>query len=147
MPEIRVEEVADAPVEKVYEIAKEIERAPEWMPDVESITVLSREGEVVTSRWEGRVEEFKRTLNWTEEDRWDDAQHKCAFRAIEGDWDVYEGEWEFIPEGEKTRMRMRLNFEFNVPLIGPLIKGLLKKLVEKNSRGMLQALAKRAAEE
>jgi len=146
MPEIQIEEPADAPADVVYAVAKEIERMAEWMPNIESITVISRQGEKVISQWVGRVEEFRRTIRWTEEDLWDDRQRKCTFRATAGDWDRYEGEWSFLPEGEKTRLRLRLNFEFNVPLIGPLIKGLLTKLVEKNSRQMLQALAARAAQ-
>jgi ribosome-associated toxin RatA of RatAB toxin-antitoxin module len=144
MPEIMVEEIADAPVEVVYAIAKEIECFPEWMSNVENITVLAKEGNRVTSKWLGRVEEFKRNIRWTEEDIWDDANHRCLFRAIEGDWETYEGEWSFIPEGDKTRLRLRLNFDINVPLIGALIKGLLTKLTEKNSRDMLKALAERA---
>ena len=140
MPEIIIEEIANAPVDVVYATAKDIERFPEWMPDMESITVVSREGNKVVSKWVGRVDEFKRFLRWTEEDLWDDDKKTCVFRTLEGDWDKYEGEWNFISEGDQTRMRMRLDFEFNVPLIGPLIKGLLAKLVEKNSRGMLQAL-------
>jgi ribosome-associated toxin RatA of RatAB toxin-antitoxin module len=111
---------------------------------VESITVLARDGASVTSKWVGRVEEFKRNIRWTEEDIWDDANHRCLFRATEGDWETYEGEWSFIPEGDKTRLRLRLNFDINVPLIGALIKGLLTKLTEKNSRDMLKALAARA---
>jgi ribosome-associated toxin RatA of RatAB toxin-antitoxin module len=144
MPEIMVEEIADAPVEVVYAIAKEIERFPEWMENVENITVLARDGNRVTSKWLGRVEEFKRNIRWTEEDIWDEANRRCHFRATEGDWETYEGEWSFIPEGDKTRLRLRLNFNINVPLIGALIKGLLTKLTEKNSRDMLKALAARA---
>jgi len=145
MPEIIIEEIANAPVDVVYATAKDIERFPDWMPDMESITVVSREGGKVVSKWVGRVEEFKRFLRWTEEDLWDDDKKTCVFRTLEGDWDKYEGEWSFISEGDKTRLKLRLEFEFNVPLIGALIKGLLKKLVEKNSRNMLQALAARAA--
>jgi len=146
MPEIFVEELVEAPVEKIYRIAQEIERFPEWMPNVKSVTILSRRGETVTGRWVARVEEFKRTIRWIQEDVWDDAQHKCTFRATEGDWDRYEGVWDFLPEEEKTRLQLRVNFEFNVPLIGPLVRGLLAKLVEKNSREMMQALARQAKE-
>jgi ribosome-associated toxin RatA of RatAB toxin-antitoxin module len=144
MPEITIEAFANAPLEKVYATAQSVERFPEWMPDVESVTVLSREGSKVTSRWVGVVQEFRRKLLWTEEDIWDDARHKCTFRALEGDWEKYQGDWEFISEGTGTRLKLRLDFEFNVPLIGALIKGVLKKLVEKNSRGMLEAIVKQS---
>ena len=146
MPEVNVEQVVNAPVEKVYAIAKDIERFPEWMANMQSITITSREGNKTISEWVGRVEEFKRNLKWTEEDIWDDEQHRCTFRALEGDWETYEGVWDFIPEGDQSRMKMKLNYEFNVPLIGALIKGLLLKLTTKNTQDMLAALAKRAEE-
>lgn len=147
MPEINVEQAVNAPVEKVFAIAKDIERFPEWMDNMESVKITSREGDTTVSEWVARIEEFKRMLRWTEEDIWNDATRRCTFRALEGDWDTYAGVWDFLPEGEGTRMRMQLNYEFNVPLIGALIKGLLLRLVTKNTQDMLAALAKRAEQE
>lgn len=144
MPDIHIQQNVNAPVEVVYATAKEIERFPEWMPDVESVEILSREGNRVTSRWVGKVQELRRTIKWTEEDVWDDAAHTCRFRTLEGDWDKYEGDWRFIPDGDGTRIELDLDFNVNVPLIGALIMGVVTKLMEKNSRGMLQALAEQS---
>jgi len=145
MPLIEVEKVVPAPLEAVYAVAKDIERFPEFMPSVNSVRITKRAGDTLVSDWEGYIEEFKRTLKWTEEDRWLDAEHRCEFHALSGDWDRYEGTWEFSAAGEgATRMRLVVDYDFNVPLIGALIKGLVARLVRKNSEEMLDGIARAA---
>jgi ribosome-associated toxin RatA of RatAB toxin-antitoxin module len=145
MPVIEVETIIKAPVERVYAAAKEIERFPEFMPNVQTVEVVEREGSRTVSRWVGRVEEFNRTIQWMECDEWDDGTRACTFKATEGDWDKYEGLWTFEEHPEGTRVYLKLDFDFNVPLIGPLIKGLLAKLVKANSQEMLEGLARLVA--
>lgn len=145
MPIIEVETIIKAPVERVYAAAKEIERFPEFMPNIQEVEIVEREGSSTVSRWVGRVEEFNRTIKWMERDEWDDGTRSCTFRATEGDWDKYEGLWTFEEHPEGTRVYVKLDFDFNVPLIGPLIKGLLAKLVKANSQEMLQGLARLVA--
>jgi len=145
MPVIEVETIIKAPVERVYAAAKEIERFPEFMPNVQTVEIVEREGSRTVSRWVARVEEFNRTIKWMESDEWDDGTRACTFKATEGDWDKYEGLWTFEEHPEGTRVYLKLDFDFNVPLIGPLIKGLLAKLVKANSQEMLQGLARLVA--
>jgi len=135
-----------APADLVYNVARDIEKFPEFLPDVESVVVTERDGARVLSEWVGVVREFRRTIRWTEEDLWDDAAHTCSFRAIAGDWDRYEGVWSFASEGQGTRVRLQLDHDFNVPLIGALIRGVLRKLVTKNCERMLEGLRTRVAQ-
>lgn len=135
-----------APPDAVYAVAKDVERFPEFLPDVESVKVVARDGGRVVSEWVGVVREFNRTLKWTEEDEWDDDARRCLFRATEGDWDRYQGDWTFEPDGAGTRVQLTLDFDFNVPLIGPLIRGVLAKLVKKNCDRMLEAIKARVEE-
>ena len=134
--------IAAAP-DAVYAVAKDVERFPEFLPDVESVKIVERDGARVISEWVGLVREFNRTLRWTEEDHWDDAARRCSFRATRGDWDRYEGEWTFDPDGDGAGVRLALDFEFNVPLIGPLIRRVLAKLVQNNCDRMLAGLKQR----
>jgi ribosome-associated toxin RatA of RatAB toxin-antitoxin module len=145
MPTVEAEKVITAPPERVYAAAKEIERFPEFMPNVKTVELVERAGPRVVSRWVAVVEEFKRTIKWTEQDEWDDAARACRFKATEGDWDKYEGLWTFEEHPQGTRVYLRLDFDFNVPLLGPLIQGLLKKLVQGNSEQMLEGLARLVA--
>ena len=145
MPIVEVETVIAAAPERVCAAAKEIERFPEFMPNVQTVEIVSRDGPRVVSRWVGRVEEFNRTIKWLEQDDWDDAARICTFRATEGEWDRYEGLWTFEDHPDGTRVYLRLDFDFNVPLIGPLIKGLLAKLVRGNCRETLEGLRRLVA--
>jgi ribosome-associated toxin RatA of RatAB toxin-antitoxin module len=143
MPNVESVVHVGAPPDRVYAVAKDVERFPEFLPDVESVTVLERDGSRVVSAWVGLVREFNRTIKWTEADDWDDAARRCEFRATEGDWDRYQGEWTFDAEDGGTRVRLALDFEMNVPLIGPLIRRVLAKLVRNNCDRMLEALKAR----
>lgn len=145
MPEMDLEQVVAAPLERVYAVARDIERFPEFMPSVSSVKI-TEQGSRQVSEWVGYIPEFKRYLKWTEEDFWDDEKHTCRFQAISGDWDRYEGVWEFESRGGQTLMRLHVGYDFNVPLIGALIQGVLAKLVRKSSEAMMAGIAQRAGE-
>jgi ribosome-associated toxin RatA of RatAB toxin-antitoxin module len=140
MDRVEAEILILADPDAVYAVAKDIERFPEFMPDVERVAVLERSGDRVVSDWVGVVREFNRKIAWVEEDRWDDGARRCDFAMVSGDWDKYQGAWTFDPAPEGTLVKLALDFELNVPLIGPLIKGLLVRLVRKNCQQMLEGL-------
>jgi len=138
MADVSATMIIRAPLDEVYRVAKDVERFPEFMPDVESIRVLERmDGRTVTE-WVGLVQ--GRKIRWVEEDRWDDAAHLCTFRQREGDFSKYEGTWRFeaVPGG--TRTTLDLAYEMDLPLAGALLSNLLKVLVRKNLESMLTAL-------
>lgn len=139
MPEVSSSIVIRAPLETVYAKAKRVEDFPQFMPDLQSVRVLERNGEVPTlTEWVGTVE--GRRIRWVEEDRWDDATHRCRFQQREGDFDRYEGTWEFTADGPVTRTTISVEFEFGIPLIGRLLSGLLRVKMRENIDGMLRAL-------
>jgi len=141
VPQITVSVVVDAPLETVYELAKEVERLPEFDENLESVRILEREGSRAVSEWVGIVREFRQTIKWTEEDVWDDARHTCRFRQTKGDFDRYEGTWTFVAGGDhSTQIDLLLEYEYNVPLIGPLIKNLLHKKTQQAADGIMAAI-------
>lgn len=147
MPDVHAEILIQAPPERVYAVAKDIERFSQFLPNVQQVIVREREGNRVVSEWHGLVPEFKRTLRWVEEDVWDDAALRCRFRCLSGDWDRYEGTWTFSPEGGQARVRLDISYDYNVPLIGPLIKQLLRKLVARNAEETLAGLKRQVGQE
>ena len=64
MPYVETSIAIAAPARVVYELAKEQERFPEFMPDVETVVVLERRPDRVLSRWKTLVEEAP--IEWTE---------------------------------------------------------------------------------
>lgn len=138
MAVVQASVVARAPLERVYALAKDVERFPDFVPDLESVAILERTPTGTTSEWVGIVQ--GRKIRWVEDDVWDDTRHVCTFRQRSGDFTRYEGEWRFeaVPDG--TRMSLQVDFELDIPLAGALLSNLVKVLVRKNCESMLEAL-------
>jgi len=130
--------IIKAPLPEVFRVAKDVERFPQFMPDVRSIRILERSGPRLTVEWVGVMQ--GRKIRWVEEEAWDDAAHRSAFRLVEGDFSKFEGTWTFeaVPEGTSTTLA--LDYEMELPLAGALLATLLKVLVRKNLESMLASL-------
>jgi ribosome-associated toxin RatA of RatAB toxin-antitoxin module len=137
--------VINGDIEKVYSLARDVERFPEFMSDVKSVKILeqSPDGARVVSEWVGIVKEFKTTLKWVEEDLWDHAARTCDFQLVRGDYKNYSGRWTFTPVDGGTRFDSVVEFEYDVPLIGPLIRNLITKKMKENVDSMLAAIKKK----
>lgn len=138
MATVTASTVIRAPLDQVYALAKDVERFPEFMPDLESVKILERRPAGTVSEWVGLVQ--GRKIRWVEDDEWDDAAHVCVFRQTTGDFSRYEGEWRFEATPEGTRTSLAVDFELDIPLAGPLLSNLVKMLMRKNCENMLAAL-------
>jgi coenzyme Q-binding protein COQ10 len=134
--------VVDAAARDVYELAKAQERFGEFMPDVESVTILERSPGRVVSRWKTLVEEAP--IEWIEEDLFDDAALRVDYRLIEGDLDTFEGSWTFIERDGATHVTLGVEYDFGVPTLAELIGPTLHRKVRENSEMMLAALKREA---
>ncbi len=131
-------------VHRIYEKAKDIEKLAQFLPDLEEVKILRREGNAVDSFWRGRFQ--GREVKWTERDLWDDTQKECRFFVLEGDFKRYEGVWRFREAGDRTRVELEIEYDLGLPLVGALISAFLRKKMEENAQAMLLAL-QRATEE
>jgi coenzyme Q-binding protein COQ10 len=136
----------NAPVDKVYATAQDVLKFPEYMSNVKSLEIIDRDGDRLITRWVGEVEDLRIKIRWTEEDIWDPVAKTCTFRQLDGDYKTMQGVWRFIDLGDgTTRFDSDLEVEYDVPLIGGLIKGLIAKKVKENLDETLAAI-KRASE-
>jgi coenzyme Q-binding protein COQ10 len=138
MPYVETSTIVAAPARVVYELAKDQERFPQYMPDVETVKVLERYDDRVISRWKTLVEEAP--IEWTEEDRFDDAALRIDYRLLEGDLDKFEGAWTFAERDGVTHVLLGVEYDFGVPTLAELIGPTLHKKVRENSEMMLAAL-------
>ena len=138
MPYVESTITIDAPPRAVYELAKEQERFPEFMPDVETVVVLERHADYIVTRWKTLVEDAP--IEWTEEDRFDDVAIRIDYKLIEGDLDTFEGAWTFVEAGGRTTVTLGVDYDFGVPTLAELIGPTLAKKVRENSEMMLAAL-------
>ena len=147
MPHIENHVAINAPLDKVYALARDAEAFPQFMPDVESVTVQERseDGNRVVADWVAVASDFKLKVRWTEEDIWEDAAHTCTFHQIRGDYTAYGGQWTFTPEGEGvTLFQSAFDYELDIPLIGPLLKAVVARLMHSNTQKILDAIKTRA---
>jgi len=135
----------NAPLELVWELAQDVAQLPDIMPDLDEVKVLEREVISDTSirtvtEWHGRIKKLNRKMEWVEEDVWDATQHTCLFHQLRGDFTEYNGEWRFREEDGATVADLTVNYSFEIPLLGAVVRQVLKKLVQENSDTMLQCL-------
>jgi ribosome-associated toxin RatA of RatAB toxin-antitoxin module len=151
MPRITAETVIAAPLDKVWMLAQNVEHFPDIIPDLISVKTLEREQTSpntlrTVTEWMGRIKQFNRNVHWVEEDIWNDEEKICHFWQMRGDYDEYRGTWKFEADGESTRVTIDLEYRFDIPLLGPLIKKVTQKLMQESSDAMLVGL-KSAAEQ
>lgn len=141
MPYVETTIEIKAPARAIYELAKDMERYPDFMPDVETVKVLERKGNETVTRWKTLVEEAP--IEWTEVDVFDDEKTRIDYRLIEGDLDKFEGAWTFTERNGMTKVVLGVDYDFGVPTLAELIGPILQKKVEENSQMMLKALKER----
>ena len=89
--------------------------------------------------------DFKLKVRWTEEDLWDDAAHTCRFHQLKGDYQAYGGLWTFTQTAEgQTLFASAIDYELEIPLIGPLLKKVVARLMQDNTQRILDAIKARA---
>ena len=145
MPYVETSIAIAAPRRHIYELAKDLERYSDFMPDVEYVKVLSRNGNTAVSRWKTLVEEAP--IEWTEEDVFDDVNTRIDYKLIEGDLDRFEGAWTFDEVDGVTHVKLGVEYDFGVPTLAELIGPILQKKVEENSLMMLRALKEKCERE
>jgi ribosome-associated toxin RatA of RatAB toxin-antitoxin module len=144
MPTVETTTWINAPLEKVYEIAKDSESYPTYMKEVQSVTPVERDGSRFVADWVGIIPTFGLKVRWQQEEVWDDATHSSRFRQIKGDYDQLEGTWSFSVENGGTRFNQSLDYEYNVPTLGPLVKKVIHSIVVKNLEAINEAFKTRA---
>ncbi len=146
MPHIENRVSINASLEKVFALARDAESFPQFMPDVESVVISERssDGSRMVTDWVAVASDFKLKVRWTEEDLWDEAAHTCRFQQLKGDYTAYGGLWTFTADGETTVFHSAIDYELDIPLIGPLLKAVVARLMQSNTQKILEAIKSHA---
>jgi len=136
------------PAAEVFALASRVEEFPEFMPDVISVDVESREADGSTiTRWKARVkvQSINKIVEWSEREMWDAEALSCKYEQVEGDFKVYYGDWSFVTlDSGATQVTLNVEFDLGIPLVGPLIAKLLNRIMQNNCDGMLKAIKEKA---
>ena len=143
MPRVESSIFILAPRDQVIEVARDNEAFPEFMADLDSLTVREKspDGLRVVSDWVGIVPRFGNKIRWTEEDIWNLEAGTCTFRQLSGDYDQFEGVWRFTEiGGNTTRFDSVLDYKLEIPLVGGVIKAIIQKTMQNNLDSTLAAV-------
>jgi len=147
MDTVKVSKFISCSSSEALTLAMNPELIAEEMPGIKSVNILKKEKiegcSVQTVSWKGVLEAgpIKKDLNWIEEDVWNLDSKICEFSQIEGSFKIYKGSWIFEDSGKGCESSMILEYDAGVPLVGPLIDKLIKKVVIENLEALLNALA------
>lgn len=122
----------------VYELAKDMESYPNFMPDVESVKVVSRGPSMTVTEWVTDIDGTP--FLWTEEDRFDDEGLRIDYNLVEGDLEKFEGSWTFRQTDDKTEVTLKVEYDFGLPELTNLIGPTLHQKVGDNCDMMLAGM-------
>ncbi|MBT01884.1 hypothetical protein CL643_02080 [bacterium] len=148
MDTVKVSKFIDCDSLKAIELSMNPEILAKQMPGVKSVKILKKKEKngliVQTVAWDGVLEAgpIKKDLSWIEEDSWDVESKKCQFVQTEGSFKIYNGTWMFEDVQNGCESSISLEYDAGVPLVGPLIDKLIKKVVIENLEALLSALEK-----
>ncbi len=140
--QLRVKKVLQAKKWKVLRILAGVQNFPKFMPNVKQCTVLERKPEGVVTAWS--VEVDKIPLSWKELASLDVKNSRLRFRAIEGDLECFEGEWNVKDApGGGVEVSVDVKVRIGIPLVEQVIGNVLAAKIKKNFELMITAIEER----
>ena len=127
-------ETIDAPIERVFEVAADVEGSPRWQQQIKSAECVQRDGDgrqvIVDTVTDGKVRDLKARLRFSYEE-------PAAIRWVQEDGDLSDvkGHWALEDlGGERTRATYSLSVDLGrmlgMVIRGPLVGVLRGQLVE-----------------
>ena len=109
-----------APPERVWEIAADVERYPEWAKDIKDVVVRSRDEEQRPKEVEFRASALGRSTHYTLSYDYSEAPTALSWKMVKGDIErAIDGAYHFRPDGEGgTYVKYDLVIELATPLPG-----------------------------
>lgn len=138
--EIAMSRRLNRPAFIAYKVVEDIERFPEFMPNVNALTLLETEGNRKVAAWDITIDDAP--LSWIEEGIYDKQNLIVHFRSLEGVFDRFDGYWQVIHDGEGSQVTFELVYEIGLPEIEDIVGPILRERMVENAESMLEAIEK-----
>ncbi|NOZ91863.1 cyclase [bacterium 3DAC] len=143
MPKVETEITIKGNPQDVWEIISDMEKYPEFMDDLIDVKVLERGENTTKTHWVAKAKNM--TVEWDEEDFYYPDEYRIYYKAKQGVFSKFEGEWTIEKLDEETiKVRLTVDFEIGVPMFRTLLGPLATKLIKDNCVSMLNAIKERA---
>lgn len=141
MPLVEVKQTVQGQASEVYELIKNMESYPQFMPSLSDVQVIEQGDNWTITAWNSTLNGM--SFKWKERDEFDDAACRIRYAQTEGDLKKFEGEWIVEQDGEHTHITLTVDFEFGVPMLSALLNPVAKVKLRQNGESMLQAIKQR----
>jgi uncharacterized membrane protein len=129
----------NAPAQKVFEVATDLESYPEWNANIKRVEVKARTEDGLPGEVWMEVDAKLKVISYTIGYDYTDAPESFSWSLIEGDVKELEGSYKFDEFDDLTEVTYEMKVDPGFP-----IPKLLKKQAEKQiARGALEDLKKR----
>jgi carbon monoxide dehydrogenase subunit G len=136
----------EAPLERVWALVADVERAPDWQGGLKEMSVLERDGEgravLCESQSDAKVRTIKSIVRFTYDD-----PDRLSWRQEKGELKSVDGSWDLVDLGDG---RTRATYSIEVDLgrmLGMVIRGPMIDLLRQMLAGARAGELKRYAEE
>lgn len=126
--------------QRAFEVMVDIEAFPDFMPNVNGLTILEVDGNRKVTEWDTTLDDAP--LVWVEESIYDYDQMIVHFRAVEGVFDHFDGCWRVRPAPGGSEVELELAYEIGLPEIEAIIGPILRQRMIANVERMLEAIEK-----
>jgi uncharacterized membrane protein len=129
-----IEEVS---LDTVWQVMCDFEAFPQLMQDVLEVKCFERAGDTLKSSW--RVLLNGSELTWVEWDQFID-RREIRFHQIEGDLEVWEGNWRIGLQRGAVVVDLSVRFDLGIPSLAHILDPIGIRAITANSRQMLEAI-------
>ena len=133
-----------APIDEVWSLVQDVERAPDWQGGLKSLTAVQHDddGQVVLADIEvdGKVRALKARMRFTY-----DGPGRLSWVQETGDLKAISGSWELV-ELDGARTRVRYHTEVDMGRLGLIIRGPVVGLLREQLAGARAGELKREVE-
>lgn len=122
----------------VFATLADFARYPEFTDAVRQVAVATAEDGSLHSRWE--VNFRNGVLRWAERDVLDPRRRVITFDQLDGDFDVFTGEWRVEAAGDDVIVVFDAEFDLGMPSLAPIIDPIAERALVENLRRILVGL-------
>lgn len=122
----------------VFDTIADFDRYQDYGGSIRSVHVESRQGNVVTSKWDVDFRGGK--MQWTEEDTIDKDRLRIDFQQIEGSLRHFAGHWAVSPDGEDALVHFFGEFDLGMPSLASFIERIAESAIRENLTAVLRGM-------
>lgn len=127
---------------RVYQLVKDVERYPQFIPDVKAVRILSADRAARITKWHAIIDGVE--FRWLERDELDDSNWTVKYQLLEGDLEKFEGEWRVRAENDHVIVTLLIDYELGIPAFEEVMGPLLFEKVLMNARNLLRGIKQEA---